>query len=363
MAARLDKRFEEFGLKKKDEQGGVNQPDEVARLKKENNELLRRLNGAGGNQELEGEVARLKRENEELKQKTYWDGTSAREIENTEMARLKRENEELKRKLSREGTSRKEGDSVSKLQNEIYELRKLVDNKQMEGDEIFVLKQELGKLKQQNEKAVEEARLWKDEAMRPGNKRGKVAMGTPGLADRGSPRPRWTDNLRKDDKWKEEYMKLQSLHKLANVEAQLLKEKRVMAKAKRMEAEKQVKDQEEKMSRLKAVEGEKGTEGGGTNLKERLDAIALGSVRRGRKTTPVRGPVEVMFDKAKDVNNRFQFIKDQKKQLRNLRKAGLEPTCKEAGIRVGKVEQMICELAEYWADQAFGTARDGDPGS
>ncbi|GBG78953.1 hypothetical protein CBR_g28668 [Chara braunii] len=243
MAARLDKRFEELGLKKKDEKDGVNQPDEVARLKKKNNELLRRLNGAGGNQESEGEVACLKRENEELKRKAYWDGTSTRDIENTEMARLKRENDKLKRKLSREGTSRKEGDCVSKLQNEIYELRKLVGNKQMEGDEIFVLKKELGEVKlsaflkinfeqeiaglrkevdvlrRQNEKVVEEVRLWKDEAMRPGNKRGSVAMGTPGLVDRGSSRPRWTDNLRKDDKWKEEYMKLQSLHKLANVEA------------------------------------------------------------------------------------------------------------------------------------------------
>ncbi|GBG90612.1 hypothetical protein CBR_g50956 [Chara braunii] len=385
MAARLDKRFEELGLRKKDEQGGTGQLDEVTRLKKENGELLRRMNGAGNSYGSESEVARLKRENEELKRRTCQDGTNMRDV--TRMARLKRENEELMRKLSGEGTSRREGDCVSKLQNEICEFRKMVSSKTVESDEIFVLKQELGELKQsafmktnfeqeiaglrkevdalrrQNEKVVEETKLWKDEAMRPGNKRGSVAMGTPGLPNRGSPKPQWTDCMRKDDKWKEEYKKLQSLHKLANVEAELLKEKRAAAEVKRMEAENQIRDLEDKMSRLNAAEVGKGTGSGGTNLKERLETVTLGSVQRGRKETPGRGSTDEGLDRLKDVNNRFQFIEDQKKQLCNLKKLGLEPMCKEAGIRVGKVEQMVCELAEYRVEQAFGTAREDAPGS
>ncbi|GBG72218.1 hypothetical protein CBR_g11150 [Chara braunii] len=355
MASRLNKRFEEFGLKKKEQHIEVRQFDEIARLKRENEELLRRINGNGNNC-------------------------------GDEVIRLRRESDELRRKMNGEGSSCGNEGVVARLQEEIYDLRKAIGSKQLDNDEIFALKQEIGELKQsaymktnfeqeiagsrkkidvlrkQNEKAMDETRLWKDEALRPGNKRGSVVVNTPGLPNRGTPKPRWTDNMKDNERWKEEYKKLQSLHRIANVEAELLKEKRVQAESKRMEAEKQVKELEEKMSRLNlAGDGERAKEGG-TNLKEKLEASTIGSARRGHKVTPGRSVT--VGDKATtladDVNNRFLFVEEQKKNLRNLKKSGLEPMCKEAGIRTGKVEQMVCELAEFRAEQAFGLMRAKD---
>ncbi|GBG68825.1 hypothetical protein CBR_g3519 [Chara braunii] len=255
--------------------------DEVTRLRKENEELLRKIGGVANNYGMDDELARLKRENEELR-----------------------------KRLSGESISQ-DGDCVSRLQKEICELRKQVGSEQAESDEIFVLKQELGELKQSaymktnfeqeiaglrrevdslrrmNERAMKETKQWKDEALRPGNKHGSVVVDTP---------------------------------------------------------EMQVKELEEKMSRLKAAEAGNEQEGGGTNLKDRLKAVALGSARRGRKVTPERGSSKE--DQASnEVNDRFQFVEEQKKQLRNLKKTGLELMCKEAGIRTGKVDLMVCELA------------------
>ncbi|GBG74545.1 hypothetical protein CBR_g18956 [Chara braunii] len=357
MSARLDKRFEELGLKKNAAQAATIQTDEVARLKRENEELLRKINGTIN---------------------SYGRGD--------EMARLKRENDELRKRLNGEGPSQRDGDCISRLQKEICELHMQVGSKQVDNDEIYVLKQEMGELKQStymktnfeqeiaglrkevdslrrtNEKTKEETKQWKNEALRSGNKRGSLAVGTPGTSERGNPKPRWIESMKDDSKWREEYKKLQGLHRLANVEAELLKEKRAAAEAKRMEAEKQVKNLKEKMSRLKAAETGNEEEGGGTNLKDRLEAVALGSARRGRTATPVRGSTKE-DQTTNEVNDRFQFIEERKKQLRNLKKSGLEPLCKEAGIRTGEVEQMVCELAEYRAEQAFGATRGKDPSS
>ncbi|GBG47818.1 hypothetical protein CBR_g90480, partial [Chara braunii] len=119
MAYRLDKRFEELGLKKKEVPNGNSQSEEMMRLKHENEELLKKINGGG---------------NEFGK--------------NDELARLRCENEDLRRKVSGEGSSQRDGEGMSRLQQEIYELHKLVGSKQSDDDEIFALKQELSELKQ-----------------------------------------------------------------------------------------------------------------------------------------------------------------------------------------------------------------------
>ncbi|GBG63888.1 hypothetical protein CBR_g39669 [Chara braunii] len=356
ISAKLDKRFEELGLKQKETQESKGLSDEVTRLRKENEELLRKIGGVASNYEVDDELARLKRKNEELR-----------------------------KRRSRASTSQDE-DCVSRLQKEICELRKQVGSKQVESDEIFVLKQELGELKQSaymktnfeqeivglrrevdslrrmNERAMEETKQWKDEALRPGNKRGSVVVDTPAISNRGNPKPRWTKSMKDDNRWKEEYKKLQGLHRVANAQAELLKEKRATAEVKRMEAEGQVKELEEKMSRLKAAEAGNERVGGGTNLKDRLEAMALGSARRGKKAMPGRGSSKE-DQVSNEVNDRFQFVEEQKKQLRNLKKTRLELMCKEAGIRTEKVDQMVCELAEFRVEQAFGPIWAKDPAS
>ncbi|GBG74684.1 hypothetical protein CBR_g19091 [Chara braunii] len=295
---------------------------------------------------------------------------------NEEYDRLRKENDELKRKLN-DLMGRSGDEKVVYLQKDIMELRKLVTDKQVDDDAVCALKEEIRELKQsayvktnfereiaglkceinslreQNERVIGEAKLRKDEALRPGNKRGSVAVSTPECSGRGSPKPRWTYNIWDADKWKEDYRNLRSLHRLANIEAEALKKKRAEAEMKTMEAEKQVKQLEEEMSKLTAS-GSKSVEGGCTNLKDRLEEVAVRSARKGLKATPRRDAVKSPVDKTStEINNRADFVEHQRKQLRLLRKAGLEPICKEHNVRLGKFEDTVCELAEAMANKAF----------
>ncbi|GBG58705.1 hypothetical protein CBR_g106 [Chara braunii] len=273
-----------------------------------------------------------------------------------ELAKLRREGCDLKDKINALLNHPGE-DKVLYLQQEILDLRKQVTSKQTSEDAILALKLEMDDLKRMNsskrdlEKAVTNLRS---------NKRGSVAVNTPGEPPRGAPKPRWTDNIRDTDEWREEYRNLRNLHQLANVEAEALKKKRTEAEAKRMEAELQVKKLEERMSKLSAS-GEKDRRGGGTNLKERMEEAALRSARKGVKATSGRfggksPEADASTQDAAEVNDRTGFVKGEKKKLRMLRKAGLEPLCKEADIKLDRFEDIICELAEYRAKLRFGSS-------
>ncbi|GBG66368.1 hypothetical protein CBR_g60019 [Chara braunii] len=307
-----------------------------------------------------------------------------------EALRLRMENEDLKRKLS-EALGPSGEDRVHYLQNEVMLLRKQVGERHVNEDVIVALKAEICELKQtalvktnfeqeiaglrkevnllrdQNERVTVEAGLWKDQALLPGNKRGSVVLQTPKCSNRGSPKPRWTDNVRDDDKWKADYKKLQSLHRLANIEADALKEKRAEEEARRAEAKKQVKALEEKMERLMTSGGlGNDKQVGETNLKERLEKVALRCTRKGVKGSPRRTggksvPKTAQKEKeptprpmAANINDRAKFVEEQKHQLRMLRKIGLEPLCKEEGVKMGKFEDTVCDLAEARAKKTFG---------
>ncbi|GBG67699.1 hypothetical protein CBR_g827 [Chara braunii] len=257
-----------------------------------------------------------------------------------EMESLHKENEKL-RKLLLKGESEVEDDTVTKLQREIAELRRQVATKKVADDDIFAMKQEIeqlrvsalskgsfgmeleslrtevGRLKVQGVKDKKKAELWTGEALRPGNKRGNIAIGTPECSARCSPRPRWTDNLRDSDKWRQEYLKMKEMHRAASFEAEVLKDKRA------------------------AAEGEV------FKLKEQLS----------KKATPQRFAVDGA-EPAGDVNERFLFIEEQKKDLRNYKKSGLETMCQEAGLKLRSIDLMIADLAEFRADKALGTQSD-----
>ncbi|GBG58965.1 hypothetical protein CBR_g24315 [Chara braunii] len=309
---------------------------------------------------------------------------------NEEGQRLCKENDDLKRKLS-EALCPAGEDRVLYLQKEVMELRRKVGDKQVNKDVITALKTEISELKQsafmktnfeqeitglrkevsllrdQNERVVSEAGQWREQALRPGNKRGSVVLLTPEVTNRGSSKPRWTDNVWEGEKWKAEYRNLQSLHRFANIEAEALKEKRAEVEARRMEAKNQVKVLEEKMEKL-MVSGEKGNEGniGGTNLKERLEEAALRSARKGVKAMPGRTGVRaassaarlekepILKQVATSINDRTEFIEEQKRQLRMLRKAGLELLYKEEGVKLGKFEDTVCDLAKARNRKTFG---------
>ncbi|GBG72857.1 hypothetical protein CBR_g12576 [Chara braunii] len=255
-------------------------------------------------------------------------------------------------------------DVILAQKEEIGELKQSVYMKINFEKEIVGLRKEVNSLRDQTEHVMAEVGQWKKEALRPDNKRGSVTMQTPDCSNRGTPKPRRSDNVRESEQWKEEYCNLRSLHRLANIEAEALKEKRVEAEMKRMEAEKHVKTLKEQMSRLMAG-GDKANVSGATNLKERLEEVAVRSARKGLKVMPGRAVDSIQpatEDRTDSVakkpasattNDRVEFV-EQKRQLRMLRKIGLEPLCKEEGVKLDKFEETICELAKARARKAFG---------
>ncbi|GBG73850.1 hypothetical protein CBR_g17561 [Chara braunii] len=227
-------------------------------------------------------------------------------------------------------------------------------------NEIAGLRKEVGLLRDFSHRAEEETKIWKTEVLRPENERGSVAVDTPECSNRGTSKPRWTNNVRQADKWRTEYQNLQDLQPSSDTEVAMLKERRGEAEKRRMEAELQVKLLQEQLSKLTA-EGEAPKSdaepvSGGTNLKERLEAVALRSGKKGMKATPYQVTLrsDESDERTRVMNERFSFIEGEKKKLRTLKKAGLEPLCKDAGIKLGRVEDMINELAEYWANKLFG---------
>ncbi|GBG62885.1 hypothetical protein CBR_g34257 [Chara braunii] len=337
---RLDKCYakiiadEEHATKKKEEEERLNKLKEEEERKKEWKEEREKFEAEM--------VARLEKHMESICGTKGKAEAAGGDKMNEELSQLRKENENLHSRLAGEGPSSGE-DKLASLQRELMELKRQVSDKRCGDDEVFALENGIRHVER---KAIDEAVMWKNEALRPGNKRGSVAVSTPDVSFRGTPKPRWRDNIREADKWKEEYRKLQEMHRIANLEADMLKERRA-------KAEMELKMLQEKMSELQADGDEPDLQG--TNLKERMDEAARRSIRKGKKATPNR---ETQKGSEPAVNRRFAFIEEQRKQLGAYKKSRLEPLCKEAGIRITTVKPVIEELAEYRANQAFGKSKD-----
>ncbi|GBG60771.1 hypothetical protein CBR_g12509 [Chara braunii] len=242
-----------------------------------------------------------------------------------ELTRLKRENDELKKKLGGE-VSRIEDDKVLRLQREIAELRRQVTSRQTDNDEIYALK-----------KVIEELR---SSAYVKTNFESEIACLRSEinlLRDMTScAEEEALDQVISVGMWR-------SLLRNALTEVTLSHGGPTTLKA-----------VQERLSKLTASDDADEPTTGGTNLKEELEAAALRSARKGKKATPGREAAKAV-DKGKShtVNDRHAFVENLKKQLRTLKKSGLEPYCKEAGIKLGRVEETIDAIAEYRANQAF----------
>ncbi|GBG62273.1 hypothetical protein CBR_g29881 [Chara braunii] len=347
-----------FGKLLADEEKEKRQKEEEERMKREKEEEERRAQWKKEREKFKEDMGvRLEQRMDKVMGRTKQGDSSEDEV-----TRLKKENEDLRRALLSGG----ESSHVEKLKKGLAELQTLVATKHTKEDEMAAIRQEIEQLRSsasargdvereladlkselvvlrgQSERALNESQRWKDEAMRPGNKRGNIALSTPDATNRGTPRARWTD-LGQDgaDRWKAEYRKLQELRRADFAEVEMLKKKHAMAAS-------EVLNLQKKMSELSAEDREAEKTGRGTNLKEKLEAVALRSARKGKKATPNR-------DGTKKTTDRSSFVEKQKKQLGQIRKSGLETLCKEAGLGTGKVDAMIDAIAEHRAMQAFGS--------
>ncbi|GBG63576.1 hypothetical protein CBR_g38642 [Chara braunii] len=267
---------------------------------------------APGQSKESDEVTRLKRENEEFKRRLERESSSSEGL----IGRILRENEELRRRagLARDNV---EG-NLDKLMKEIQELR---EERKLDKDILEGLKSEISMLRKEKQLSMEETEMWRNEALRPGNKRGTISIGTPDFSTRArqrimeSPNKNFREELRlmKD----KEYCALREVEALKQRRAES-EARKLDAEARRVEAEAEVARLREQVEKLSTKDARLPTEG--TNLKSRLEAVVTSgrkTVRRGRpRATPSKTPRAESL--ATVENDRFVFLQEERKKLRAL---------------------------------------------
>ncbi|GBG89005.1 hypothetical protein CBR_g48614 [Chara braunii] len=298
----------------------------------------------------------------------YWRQTLDRCVTFVDKAEAKeakaKEEEENERKKKEEEKNREE-----------FERKELKTERSRGQEMLSGMKAEIGLLRKEKMRSMEETESWRNEALRPGNKRGTISISTPECDDRLRSRQRVM--MSPSIELREEMWKMKDSEYCTMRELEVLKQRKVEAEVKGIEAERRKLEAEAEITRLREQVEKLSMEvatvpTGGTNLKGKLEAV-VGSgqktVRRGRpRLTPAKTPRkdDVRKDDAMtDANDRFIFLREEKKRLRALKKSGLEAICQQEGIEYKTVESTADELAEIRANARFGKQGRGldDSGS
>ncbi|GBG82849.1 hypothetical protein CBR_g36377 [Chara braunii] len=251
--------------------------------------------------------------------------------ENEELSRLPKENEELCAKISDKGKT-SETKVIEQLKRENEVLRRSRTEDENMGRELPSLRRELHEVRDNR------TTVGKEEFERE------------------------IECLRDELELLKEKIDMQ---RCDQAEVDLLKEKRAAAELKRMQAENEILRLREEMSKLSTkqtvVETPKEKE---TNLMKQLNEAAteVQKSRRGKvKATPRR--FSIAESSAKKANDMFVFVQDEKNRLKALKKKGLKPVCVAVGIKYKTIDTFAEELAQYNADQVFGSHSEPDLGN
>ncbi|GBG77286.1 hypothetical protein CBR_g23615 [Chara braunii] len=351
----------------------LEEEEQAARVKKEREEFEERVG-----QRLEGRLASMC---ETLMGKRADNARTS--TDNDEVSRLRRENEDLHAKygikealpstglvdsLQRENAELKRQEALLKQQMEgdlaalRWEIKDLKENREIMGKgeltkQIEDLRSEMEALRKRNEAAEVSAGQWRSEALRPGNKRGSINISTPVSEGRAGARSKTTTATDVTKRLREEIEDLQELRRCDKTEVDMLKERRALAEARRADAEAEIARLREKMKLLSTEEVGCGTpKEHGTNLKDKMEEAAKTGFKTGRKgrvkMTPGRLPRPDGVSKS--VNDKFVFLQDERKRMKALKKTGLELLCQEEGIKYKTIEVTVEELAQLYAEGAFG---------
>ncbi|GBG91555.1 hypothetical protein CBR_g52589 [Chara braunii] len=195
-------------------------------------------------------------------------------------------------------------------------------------------------LQRQCEDAENNAEVWRNEALRPGNIRGCVAVGSTPITE-ARVRPRTTPSAvpsvaRQVD------AQLKGVVERHQAEVELLKEMRLKEVNARRESEKEIEKLKEEMARLQTVKKSKAR---GTNLKSRLDDAACVSARKGKE--------KVLDSPAKEAVDREAFIRNERKQLRALNKEAVVAICEREGITYTTPDPTKEDIARKRASVVF----------
>ncbi|GBG69533.1 hypothetical protein CBR_g4368 [Chara braunii] len=298
------------------------------------------------------EVCRLRRENEELRSKHG----AKEQLPPTDLVeRLQRENHDLKR-LEADLKQKMEGD-LAALHWEIRGLKECRENlgRSELAKQIDDLRAEMEVLRKRNEETEEVAQLWRNEALRPGNKRGSINVSTPASEGQDLTRSRLgiSDEA---GRLRAELSEIKERRRCDQTKVDMLKERGAEAEAKRMQAEAELARLQKKMSDLTTGMAVCSMPSGlGTNLKERMEEAAKIGFRTGRKGLKMTcGRLPRPEGSMRKANDKFVFLQEERKRLRALKKGGVEPLCREAGIPYQNMEVSVEELAQLNMKKAFG---------
>ncbi|GBG74580.1 hypothetical protein CBR_g18989 [Chara braunii] len=273
--------------------------------------------------------------------------TSCQSREDDDLSRLRRENEEYRKKSSKEN--------------------ELKMGRDVDHEILFGLKSEISLLRKEKQQSMEETQIWRNEALRPDNKRGTISLTTLECCDRERTRQRVVESPSKD--LREEIKKMRDTEycTLRGVEA--LKQKKADAKAKEIEVERRKREAKVEVTKLKEQVDKLTTEvvvvpTGGTNLKEKLEEVAASgqkTVRRGRPRLK-SGRTPRRENWAEHANEHFVFLQEERRKLRALKKFGLEAICLQEGIKYIMIEATANALVEMTANTRFGKQGDATGG-
>ncbi|GBG85006.1 hypothetical protein CBR_g39470 [Chara braunii] len=271
---------------------------------------------------------------------------------NEEVSSLKKEVKKLRLQARSSGVEIKGGgvrstgndEAIACIMHEHEEMKAKVEQVAGTAGRIQLLEEEIKLLKQMREEALQEAQVWKKEALRPGNKRGCIAMTPDSKLKSHLP----TTPAKSIARPAGNPMELTQLHRL---EVASLKELRLQELNRRREAEQELDKAKEAIARMEA---EKTRQTSCSNLRERMEEAAGCTVQRtgkGKKKVTV-GPAG-----AKE-NDREGFIKEARREFRNLKKDDVMEICAREGVKYTTLQETIDDIIGRRVELAFGDPKD-----
>ncbi|GBG64769.1 hypothetical protein CBR_g46725 [Chara braunii] len=210
------------------------------------------------------------------------------------------------------------------------------------------MEEELCTLKQAREVALQEAEAWKKEALKSGNKRSRLAtspssgLEIPSAATCAPSKERRNSRLRE----------------LHNLEVDALKGMRLQELNWRREAEQEnekLKEQQREIERENAklkeelARREVAKHTPLSSFRERLDEADAGVGGSGSKTVRTK-----KMGGSNDDNEREAFLREARKEFRNLKKDYVMEICMREGVKYTTLTETVTEIIAKRGERAFG---------
>ncbi|GBG83367.1 hypothetical protein CBR_g37081 [Chara braunii] len=273
--------------------------------------------------------------------------------DNNELEKLKEQVERLQRGaksgVDRSGAS----SSQAAVNNDRLIARLLQEQERMKAKmesavsackRVEALESEIRVLKQQQGEAVQEAERWKREALKSGNKRSRFAS-SPSYSAQKPP----VATPRRSPSRERPVADPTQLKQLHNLEVEALKELRLQELNRRREAEQELAKLKEELAQREA---EKKTTPRSSFCERLYEAEGTGGgallqTVRGKKKAGNVHEVEIVSD-------REAFIRDARKELRNLKKDDVMEICMKEGVKYTTLVETVTEIISKRVERAFG---------